>query len=333
MQKKVGLLTLLLSTLCLLPALGQQVLHTLCIDNPTASYSVTPNPGSTYQWVATGGTIVSGQGSPNATITWNPTPGPKAMLVRETNEFGCVGEPKTATILMIEPPDLDISATAQSVCEGELVGFTLSGTSQFDQITWSNGETGTAINFPAVQTELVSATVESVCGIYEVSTMLQVQPLPNLSISRTGNIEVCGENGATLTANTNATDIVWSPSGETTRSIEVFEQRIFSVQATLNGCSRSDSVFVRSCIVVYNTFTPDNDGFNDTFEIEYLENYPDNEITIFNRWGDRVFRMKNYDNSWDGTFNGRPLPVGSYYYSLDLRRGGVLSGYINLLRR
>lgn len=86
---------------------------------------------------------------------------------------------------------------------------------------------------------------------------------------------------------------------------------------------------------VYNGFTPNDDGKNDTFTIDGLDNFPENELIIYNRWGSQVFRKKNYDNSWDGTWDGNKLPDGTYYYILCLPNGSgtkIESGYLELRR-
>ncbi|WP_299797789.1 gliding motility-associated C-terminal domain-containing protein [uncultured Maribacter sp.] len=82
------------------------------------------------------------------------------------------------------------------------------------------------------------------------------------------------------------------------------------------------------CFTVFNKFTPNNDGLNDVFFIECIENYPNNNVKVFNRWGNQVFEMDNYDNSWDGTSMGRAtisapekLPVGTYFYLIDFGDG------------
>jgi gliding motility-associated-like protein/uncharacterized repeat protein (TIGR01451 family) len=66
-----------------------------------------------------------------------------------------------------------------------------------------------------------------------------------------------------------------------------------------------------------NTFTPNGDGKNDTFLIKGRENYDTIEISIFNRWGDEVYRSKNYKDEWDGA----GLNEGTYFYVLKLKKG------------
>jgi len=85
--------------------------------------------------------------------------------------------------------------------------------------------------------------------------------------------------------------------------------------------------------------SPNGDGINDVLNIPGLDDYPDNKISIFNRWGNLVYQKDNYDNSWDGTategltVGGDLLPIGTYFYVLDLGNNTEpLSGYIYLNR-
>ncbi len=76
-------------------------------------------------------------------------------------------------------------------------------------------------------------------------------------------------------------------------------------------------------IFVPQAITPNGDGYNETLIIPGIENYPGNKIMIFNRWGNLVFEMENYDQSWNGRMNvgievsGDLLPTGTYYYIID----------------
>lgn len=80
--------------------------------------------------------------------------------------------------------------------------------------------------------------------------------------------------------------------------------------------------------------SPNGDGLNDKFIINSLQDYPKHELMIFNRWGNVVFRTKNYQNDWEGTFDGKPLPDGAYWYLLELNneRAEVFTGYFILQR-
>jgi len=82
------------------------------------------------------------------------------------------------------------------------------------------------------------------------------------------------------------------------------------------------------CLTVYNEFSPNEDGVNDTFVIDCIENYPNNTLEVYNRWGNIVYKANNYKNDWAGESNGRAilnveeqLPEGTYYFVLKLGDG------------
>ncbi|MBK7873016.1 MAG: gliding motility-associated C-terminal domain-containing protein [Saprospiraceae bacterium] len=83
--------------------------------------------------------------------------------------------------------------------------------------------------------------------------------------------------------------------------------------------------------------TPNGDGINDTFVIPCLLDetaYPNNQVSLYNRWGDEVFRSPiPYKNNWDGTFNGEDLPPGTYFYKVDFGdRGEARTGFVMIQR-
>ena len=86
-----------------------------------------------------------------------------------------------------------------------------------------------------------------------------------------------------------------------------------------NSCVNKDSVFITVTVkqfngIVTNLFTPNGDGINDTWYIQDIFQYPDNEVSVYNIYGDLVFSKKGYANDWQGTYNGSALPDGTYYY-------------------
>lgn len=88
--------------------------------------------------------------------------------------------------------------------------------------------------------------------------------------------------------------------------------------------SASASVFVEGCILISEGFSPNNDGSNDFWQIECIQNYPENEVKIFNRLGVQVYETSNYQNDWNGVANmgllrsNNTLPVGAYFYIIKL---------------
>ena len=96
------------------------------------------------------------------------------------------------------------------------------------------------------------------------------------------------------------------------------------------------TIIVEEPLFVYEGFSPDGDGKNDVWRIRSIENYPDNTVRIFNRWGNLVFEIKGYDNqerAWSsystrGLVSG-DVPDGTYFYLIDLGNGKKpYSGYV-----
>jgi len=106
----------------------------------------------------------------------------------------------------------------------------------------------------------------------------------------------------------------------------------------MNGCSIRDSVIIEprneTCLIIPNAISANGDLINDEWNIKEKELYPEMEITIFNRWGETVWRSeKGYARPWDGTSNGAPLPIDSYHYIIDLHNGTKpLIGNVTIVR-
>ena len=85
---------------------------------------------------------------------------------------------------------------------------------------------------------------------------------------------------------------------------------------------------------VPNIFTPNGDGMNDRFVVPCLLNtdlFPNSQVTIYNQWGDEVFRSGSpYRSDWDGTYQGSLLPVATYFYTIDF--GGAREGATGSVR-
>jgi gliding motility-associated-like protein len=102
-------------------------------------------------------------------------------------------------------------------------------------------------------------------------------------------------------------------------------------------CSEATVIIDVRCpegLKTYTGFSPNGDGRNDYFVIEGLQKYPDNTINIFNRWGNEIYKAKNYQNDWDGKWNGKDVPDGVYFYWIrdDATGEVLLTGYVQILR-
>lgn len=89
---------------------------------------------------------------------------------------------------------------------------------------------------------------------------------------------------------------------------------------------------IDSTIVIYNAFSPNEDGNNDVFFIKNIEYFPNSTLTMYNRWGNQVFQAEAYQNDWKGTFGDQKLPDGTYFYVLDIKGQKQRSGYVELRR-
>jgi len=139
-------------------------------------------------------------------------------------------------------------------------------------------------------------------------------------------------------------DWVWSPSLGLSDST-VYDPYANPTQTTtyvltvtdINGCMDTDSltIFVDTDYSVFipNLFSPNSDGYNDTWEIPELANYPNTQVTVINREGQVVYESDAYDNSWDGTRGGKELPEATYYYLIAFENSDVeYKGAVTILR-
>jgi gliding motility-associated-like protein len=97
---------------------------------------------------------------------------------------------------------------------------------------------------------------------------------------------------------------------------------------------RKDSLDCLSIIRIPTAFSPNNDGYNDVFLIKGLFDFPDNNLTIFNRWGVIVYESNNYQNNWDGRGKDNvPVTDGTYFIMLRIQsQDKVYTGYLDLRR-
>ena len=77
--------------------------------------------------------------------------------------------------------------------------------------------------------------------------------------------------------------------------------------------------------------TPNGDNFNDTWKVGRIDALKDYDLIIFNNTGEKLYQSKGYDNSWNASYNGKPLPGGTYYYTFK-KEGSVFKGLINVIR-
>jgi len=118
------------------------------------------------------------------------------------------------------------------------------------------------------------------------------------------------------------------------------QKRTYRVVAYKNGqpsvTSTSNTTEVVPYLSIYipNSFTPNGDGINDTFGIQG-EAIKDFTMQVYDRWGEKIFESKNYDERWDGTFEGVKAPQGTYVYHVSAMgitgKSATKNGSVNLI--
>ena len=103
-----------------------------------------------------------------------------------------------------------------------------------------------------------------------------------------------------------------------------------NVIITMEECLATSAVN----LLIPSGFTPDGDLVNDDWELVGINQYPNCQVEIFNKWGNSIFTSTGYTTAWDGTVNGSPLPVGAFYYIIHLNDGSSdpLKGTVTIIK-
>lgn len=195
--------------------------------------------------------------------------------------------------------------------------------------TWSStGVTDTIYPYSGLLGYTVFGAIiqEASCPTDTVYHSIVVLPLaPNTGL----DVSIFEDDSVQLSAS-GGINFLWFPvyniSDETIYNPIVWPEvtTVYNVQVTdINGCIDTASVTVTVLpnlteIQVPNLLTPNADNFNDLLVIPNIDTYPNNEIIIFNGYGQVIYQAQPYYNDWDATFNGAVVPDGTYYYVLDL---------------
>jgi gliding motility-associated-like protein len=266
------------------------------------------------QVTPTVGLCSTGLATATVTVTRTATPLPTLAIVAQPSGPVCVGEPLTFSIANVT------GAGPTPAYQWQVNGVDVAGatTPVFTSTTLRDGQTVT------LRLRTTNACDQPVTV---VSNGVGVRIQPPVVVNAGPDKEILAGTSVTLegTADGNypvtwspATGLVIPPNDPLHPIASPTVTTTYTLSAGAGGCASSDqvTVTVRPAIRIPNAFTPNGDGRDDTWQIEFIEQFPDNTVTIFNRWGNQIFSATNYSraNEWRGDINGQPAPVGTYYY-------------------
>lgn len=274
-----------------------------------------------YSWSPGGQTTASISVSPTITTSY---------FVAVTGTNNCTSM-DTFVVNVIPAPVVDLGPDTSS-CACVQVSAGNPGSTYY----WNNGSTYGTINV-CVSGQFWVTVSNGMCIAYDtINVTINTPPVVNLGP------DITITNSVVLNAGNAGSSYLWS-TGTITQMITVNTTGTYSVTVTnTNGCSAGDdiNVTIRTFVTaIPEGFSPNGDDVNETFNIKGIENYPKNVFEIFNRWGDKVYNAQPYENKWDGKstvglrVGGDELPVGTYFYVLDLGDGSPpLKGTVYLNR-
>ena len=275
-------------------------------------------------------------GTPDAGGTWSPALVGVGTYTYTATVAGCSDVTASVTVTEQVQPNAGTSGTL-TVCEGTVptnadLFAALSGTPDAGG-TWSN--VGLAYTYTVAATAPCTSDATATVTVTE-----QVQP----NAGSNGMLDIC--QGTTVTAVDLFSSLIGTPDagGTWTPALPGAGTYTYTVTATA-PCSSDATALVEliisPCDIIIPTgFTPNGDNANDEWEILGLdEQYIENQVFVYNRWGNLLYASKkgSYSTSkWDGTFENKPLPVGSYYYLIytdPSNEGNILKGIVSIIKK
>lgn len=276
-----------------------------------------------------------------AFFSWNFGDGNSSTDQNATHTFGSVGNfnvqftvayaggacsNSVSKIIGIEaPPALTITSPGNTftLCEGTPLQLDATGT--FVSYLWSTTETTASITVTTAGSYSVQATASNHCIVSANQTITSL-PTPTITVVA-DPVEIGAGESSQLSA-TGVDNYQWSPGNTLSDSTIAnpvatpLETTTYTVSGNIaNGCDGVATLEIKvkgkalvDTLTPSNFFSPNGDAANNYWEIKNIQNLPQCGVTIYDDKGIKVFEAKPYLNTWDGTFNGKILPDGVYYY-------------------
>ena len=268
--------------------------------------------------------------------------GTYTVTVRDTNRCVATSTPfkvelvNKIAVTFEKIPDFCGANASSVVLKGTPSGGSFSGEGVFEE-KFNPQKAGYGEHIVSYQ---VKGNAECMNG--EATQTVRISPPPSLELGPDQSVS----RGATISINANLGNgytYEWTPpygisdvaSSNPTFSPE--QSTTYRVKATgASQCVAEDSIriVVFTPLYIPDAFSPNIDGVNDNWKISGIEEFPEAEVSVFNRWGELVFYKKGlYQSSFDGTFNDQPLPTGIYTYLISTEpKGFTYRGYLYLGR-
>jgi gliding motility-associated-like protein len=254
--------------------------------------------------------------------TFNPS-----LTVSYAGVLGCSSTVSKSIVVTttILPVIAVTPAAATDKCPGETANLSVAST--FPTITWSTAATTASIDVIAPGTYVVNTLDVNGCAGTDDQVIVD-KAVPDLTVTASDTVINIGLSTTLNASSTTAGTIsyVWSPpefldNPNVAAPVATPDTTtVFTVAATLAGeCTATKMIRIRvvyEALPVPNVFTPNGDTFNDYWVIPGIESFPECTIALYDKQGRRVFEKLGYQNDpgWDGTFDGRSVPPGTYYF-------------------
>lgn len=293
---------------------------------------------SSYSWSGPG--FTSQERSPvidHATINMSGT-----YLVKITNESGC--EATAEIVVTILPLPVAAIEPVDPICRGASAPLNTSGGITYKWFP-SNGLSATNIANPIASPDFTTVyTVTVSNGTCEASTSVTVVVNNNASAFAGPDKTILEGQHVVLEGRVgDHVDFYWSPAEglDDPLKLHPIASPGSDITYTLNaistlGCSSAvDETFVKvyKKLIVPNAFSPNGDSINDLWNITAIAAYPNANVKVVNRYGRLIFESSGYERPWNGKYMNQDVPVGVYYYTINLNSGQKpLSGSLTVIR-
>ena len=288
---------------------------TIC---PGSSFNAnTTSNASTYSWSPATGVS-------NTSIA-NPVLSPSVTTqYTVTGTTGSCTISKSFTVTVLPAVTLTVHADT-AICSG--VSFNANTVSNGTVYTWSpiTGVSNAAVASPVLSPLATTLyTITAATGSCSATKTFTVTVNPAATVNAGTAALIFQGQSAQLQGTASAGSYLWAPSAGLS-AVNILNPVAKPIATTLytltvtsaQGCSASSSVLVTvtgDCVKPMEAFTPNGDGYNDKWVITNGNCVTRATAQVFNRWGGKVFESYDYKNDWDGTYKGKPLPDGTYYY-------------------